>query len=138
MLERHLRLRGKFGKNTKTDKEEEQQLTDSERRFLVKTVDYIYQLLDKHQLDVNTLADRLCMSPRQLQRKLVALTGDSPASYILTLKMKKARHLLESNPELTIEDIAERCGFEHASNFHSAFKKKYGITPMDYRRSAGI
>ncbi len=138
LLERHLRLRGKFGKNTKTDKEEEQQLTDSERRFLVKTVDYIYQLLDKHQLDVNTLADRLCMSPRQLQRKLVALTGDSPASYILTLKMKKARHLLESNPELTIEDIAERCGFEHATNFYSAFKKKYGVTPMDYRRSAGI
>ena len=135
LLERHHRLHEKFSNDNDTDKK--QILTDAERRFLAKTVDSIYQLLDKQRLDVNTLADRLNMSPRQLHRKLVTITGDSPATYMLKIKMLRARHLLKTKPGLTIEDIAERCGFEHAPNFYSAFKKAYGITPMDYRRGVG-
>ncbi|MBP3251658.1 MAG: response regulator [Prevotella sp.] len=138
LLDRHRRLRGKFSKNADTDNDKNTRLTDAERRFLAKTVDFIYQLMDKRRLDVNTLADRLCMSPRQFHRKLVAITGDSPASYMLKIKMQRARRLLETKPGLTIEDVADRCGFEHTPNFYSAFKKMYGITPMDYRRGIGI
>ena len=94
--------------------------------------------LDKRHLDVNTLAEKLCMSPRQLHRKLVAITGDSPATYMLKIKMQRARNLLETKPGLTIENIADRCGFEHTPNFYSAFRKMYGVTPMDYRRGIGI
>ena len=136
LLDRHLRLRDKFSNSADTDKE--QKLTDAERRFLAKAVDFIYQLLDKRHLDVNTLAEKLYMSPRQLHRKLVAITGDSPATYMLKIKMQKARNLLETKPGLTIEDIAEHCGFEHTPNFYSAFKKTYGVTPMDYRRGIGF
>ena len=136
LLDRHLRLRDKFSNSADTDKE--QKLTDAERRFLAKAVDFIYQLLDKRHLDVNTLAEKLCMSPRQLHRKLVAITGDSPATYMLKIKMQKARNLLETKPGLTIEDIAEHCGFEHTPNFYSAFRKMYGVTPMDYRRGIGF
>ena len=136
LLDRHHRLRDKFSNIADTDKE--QKLTDAERRFLAKAVDFIYHLLDKRHLDVNTLAEKLYMSPRQLHRKLVAITGDSPASYMLKIKMQKARNLLETKPGLTIEDIADRCGFEHTPNFYSAFKKTYGVTPMDYRRGIGF
>ena len=94
LLDRHLRLRDKFSNSADTDKE--QKLTDAERRFLAKAVDFIYHLLDKRHLDVNTLAEKLCMSPRQLHRKLVAITGDSPATYMLKIKMQKARNLLET------------------------------------------
>ncbi|WP_315303336.1 AraC family transcriptional regulator [Tannerella forsythia] len=34
--------------------------------------------------------------------------------------------------------MADRCGFEHTPNFYSAFKKTYGVTPMDYRRGIGF
>lgn len=136
LLDRHRHLRDKFSNSADTDKE--QKLTDVERHFLAKVVDFIYQLLDKRHLDVNTLADKLCMSPRQLHRKLVAITGDSPATYMLKIKMQRARNLLETKPGLTIENIADRCGFEHTPNFYSAFRKMYGVTPMDYRRGIGI
>ena len=59
LLDRHLRLRDKFSNIADTDKE--QKLTDAERRFLAKAVDFIYHLLDKRHLDVNTLAEKLCM-----------------------------------------------------------------------------
>lgn len=138
MLDRHRRLRYKFGNIADVAGKEEHRRTDMERRFLAKTVDSIYLLLDKRQLDVNTLAETLCMSPRQLHRKLVAITGDSPATYMLKIKMQKARILLETKPGLTIEDIAERCGFEHTPNFYNAFKKMYGVTPMNYRKGSGV
>lgn len=134
LLERNHRLRDKFGGGSDGGTDKGSSLTDAERRFLAKTVDLIYQLMDKRCLDVNSLAEKLCMSPRQLHRKLVAITGDSPATYMLRVKMQRARHLLETKPGLTIEEIAEHCGFDHAPNFYSAFKKLYGITPMDYRR----
>ena len=136
LLDRQRSLRSKFSDNATNTKEpqDEVQLTDTERRFLAKTVDHIYLLMDKQQLNVNTLAEKLCMSPRQLHRKIVTLTGSSPASFILNVKMKRARHLLENDPKMSIDDIAFSCGFEHTSSFYHAFRKKYGVTPRDVRR----
>ena len=57
---------------------------------------------------------------------------------MLKIKMQRAGNLLETKPVLTIEDIADCCGFEHTPNFYSAFQKMFGITPMDYRKGAGI
>lgn len=136
LINRQNSLRNKFSENTTSNKKEEKEmeLTDAERRFLAKTVDYIYLLLDKQQLDVNTLAEKLCMSSRQFHRKIVTLTGNSPATFILKIKMKRARYLLETNPNLSADEIAFRCGFEHTSSFYHAFRKTYGYTPKEIRR----
>ncbi len=134
LLDRHRRLRHKYSENTIADSEKDMQLTATERLFLTKAVDHIFLLMDKGGIDVNTLADNLCMSPRQFHRKIIALTGDTPASYILKVRMQRARQLLESRPGMTIEEIAERCGFEHTSSFYHSFKKMYGITPAKFRK----
>lgn len=136
LINRQNSLRNKFSEKTTSNKKEEKdmELTDAERRFLAKTVDYIYLLLDKQQLDVNTLAEKLCMSSRQFHRKIVTLTGSSPATFILKIKMKRARYLLETNPNLSADEIAFRCGFEHTSSFYHAFRKTYGYTPKEIRR----
>ncbi len=136
LLERHRLLRQKFAhlEAQEASPEEEPQLSDVERQFLTKVIDTAYLLLEKQMLDVNTLAKKLCMSPRQLYRKVVTLTGDTPTSYLMKIKMHKATHLLSSQPDLLIEEVAERSGFEHVSSFYHAFKKVYGITPAEYRR----
>lgn len=140
LLDRQRSLRSKFSESIDTNNKEEEEvtLTDAERRFLAKTVDHIYLLLDKQQLDVNTLSDKLCMSSRQFHRKIVALTGCSPASFMLKIKMKRARHLLETDSRMSIDEIASLCGFEHTSSFYHAFRKAYGVTPKDVRRGVGL
>lgn len=136
-LERHRSLRLKYGGNTPIGKEGSMPLTDAGRLFLAKTVDQIYLLMDRGKLNVNTLAENLCMSPRQFHRKILALIGDTPASYILRIKMQRARQLLESKPGMTIEEIAEKCGFDHTSSFYHSFKKMYGVTPTCFRKGGG-
>lgn len=136
-LERHRCLRQRLSEAPSDSKAPLIQLSEAELRFLSKTDDFIqHALSNKRHIEVNTLAEQLCMSPRQLHRKLVALTGYPPTAYILNHKMLRAKELLESTPELTIEDIAERCGFEHDSSFYHAFKRYYGVTPAEYRKDS--
>ena len=137
LLDRHQNLRKKYAENSNETTEENDHRSEAERQFLTKVADFTYLLLDNHALDVNALAEKLNMSVRQFHRKLVALTGNTPGVFILNLKMQKAKLLLETKYELTIEDISERCGFEHASSFYHAFKKAFGITPAEYRKKRG-
>ena len=62
--------------------------------------------------------------------ELYGMRVASKKHYISTAKVCAKLRL----SELTIEDIAERCGFEHDSSFYHAFKKMYGITPAEFRR----
>ena len=137
LLDRHQNLRKKYAENNNETTEMNDHRTEAERQFLTKVADFTYLLLDNHALDVNALAEKLNMSVRQFHHKLVALTGNTPGVFILNLKMQKAKLLLETKYELTIEDISERCGFEHASSFYHAFKKAFGITPSEYRKKRG-
>jgi len=56
---------------------------------------------------------------------------------MLKIKMKRARHLLETDQRMSIDEIALSCGFEHTSSFYHAFRKTYGVTPKDVRREMG-
>ena len=39
---------------------------------------------------------------------------------------------------MTIDDIAEKCGFYDQSHFEKAFKRERGVTPGEYRRRAPL
>jgi 2-isopropylmalate synthase len=46
--------------------------------------------------------------------------------------MKKARTLLR-NSSMTVENIAYAAGYQNVEHFNRQFKKKFGITPVEYR-----
>ncbi len=60
--------------------------------------------------------------------------GLSFPAYINNLRLEEGQHLLRSNPEKNITDIATAIGFT-APNFREQFKKKYGITPTEFRQN---
>jgi len=74
------------------------------------------------------------MSRQKFHQKRVPITGESPATFVLRIKMQRASILLKTKVELSIEDIALKTGFEHVSSFYHAFKKIYGVTPSKYRK----
>jgi Transcriptional regulator containing an amidase domain and an AraC-type DNA-binding HTH domain len=136
LLEQRNNFRKKFNQAIVEGKEAEIQRTDADRRFLCKIIDNTYILMEKRELDINTLANKLCMSPRQFHRKVMAVTGETPATYLLQIKMRRAKQLFDTKPNLSIDEVADSCGFDHYSSFYHAFKKMYGITPSQYKRSA--
>lgn len=110
-------------------------ISEIDHRFLTKVTDCVYMMLNNQKsVDVNAVADRLCMTYGQFNRKLTTLTGFTPAQYIQRIKIKKAQRMLLAHPELGFNDVAEQCGFSDYSNFVRAFKNVSGITPTQFVR----
>lgn len=110
-------------------------ISDIDHRFLTKVTDCVYMMLNNQKsVDVNAVAERLCMTYGQFNRKLTTLTGFTPAQYIQRIKIKKAQRMLLAHPELGFNDVAEQCGFSDYSNFVRAFKNVSGITPTQFVR----
>ena len=69
---------------------------------------------------------------------MLTVTGKLPKAYITDIQMEKAQELLRSNRNMMIADIAMQCGFTGASSFVRTFKKKYGVTPTQYREQHSL
>jgi len=85
-------------------------------------------------LSLQALANESGYSRVHFVRLFRAATGSSPHHYLLTLKLERARELLQ-NPSMSLIDIALDCGFASHSHLSRVFHKCVGVTPSAYRRS---
>ncbi|WP_456461268.1 ATP-binding protein [Reichenbachiella sp.] len=100
---------------------------------LLKTLEQeVNDHLSDHLLSVTFLADKAAMSERNLRRYLKKTTGLSPSDFILEIKLQKALVLLEKRVHSTVKEVANRCGFDRADRFSTAFVKRYGKSPSEY------
>lgn len=78
-------------------------------------------------------ASYIYLNPAYLSRIFKRETGQSLIDFIIQAKMDRAKILLaESN--LKIQDVCEEIGYENYSHFGQAFKKKVGISPLEFRK----
>ncbi len=79
---------------------------------------------------VDALADDVAMSPRQLARKIKALTDETPGALLRRLRLARAASLLRAGA--TVAEATDAVGFASRSQFGSAFRAAYGVTPSVY------
>jgi len=72
------------------------------------------------------------LSPSRFSHLFKAETRLSPAEYLKSLKMQKAKELLETT-FLTNQQVITRVGINDESHFWRDFKRIYGLTPAEYR-----
>lgn len=84
------------------------------------------------KLSLKDVADALYISPNYLSELFKRITDMTFSDYLLDLRMEKSKVYL-ADISHKIGDVAELVGFSNARYFSSAFRKKYHITPMDYR-----
>lgn len=84
-------------------------------------------------LTLEVVAERVQISPRQLQRIFREHTGTTFSEYIEQVRLTHICSELSLSTE-TIDQIAFRNGFSSSNYLHYVFKKKFGITPMQYRQ----
>ncbi|ARS54343.1 GlxA family transcriptional regulator [Kushneria konosiri] len=98
---------------------------------------HLMELHIEQPLSIDTLAKKASVSRRQLQRLFVDQLDTTPAAWYLSLRMQRARTLLEES-EMSITAIALACGFTSASGLSHAFQRHYGHTPGYYRQTSGF
>ena len=65
------------------------------------------------------------------------MTGDSFTSYVNDRRLAEAAEALRQTDD-KILTISQDAGFMNLSNFNRQFKKRYGVTPREYREMIGI
>ncbi|MNJ52282.1 Multiple antibiotic resistance protein MarA [compost metagenome] len=85
-------------------------------------------------LSLNQIADELNMSPVYVSRLYKQTTMTGITDVILEVRLREVCRLLEQTT-LPVTTIAERAGFTSSSYLHRMFKRSFGSTPTDYRRS---
>lgn len=81
---------------------------------------------------IKELAVRLGLHPVQLSRRFKANFGVTPTDYLTDLRIRHAKLLL-AETKLTLEQIAERCGYENGFYLSRVFTKKTQMSPKQYR-----
>lgn len=88
-------------------------------------------------LSVSDLAKLSNYSERQFIRLFKETFGCIPMKYITNLRMQKSRELLRKS-NLSIAEVASRCGYNDSNYFSRMFKKYNAVTPSEYRSSSTI
>jgi len=83
-------------------------------------------------LNPKSIADQVCMGYSRFRHVFKEDTGCSPAQYIQKLKLQKTKELL-SYTILSSQQIAYEVGFQNPDYFCRIFKKKIGLTPIEFR-----
>jgi transcriptional regulator GlxA family with amidase domain len=83
-------------------------------------------------LSVAALAARASLSERSFARAFRAEVGETPAAYVETLRVERARVLLEDGAE-SLEAVARAAGFSSAEVLRRAFHRRVGVSPAAYR-----
>ena len=86
----------------------------------------------QEQITVERLASVAHVSKRTLSRRFAETTGTSPLDWVTGLRVRRARDLLETTT-LSMEEIAEECGFRSAAVLRHHFRMRVKLSPNMYR-----
>ena len=132
LLEQRSLLQQKWSSDIDDGSRDLSGVPESSRKFINDFTDAVNNCLKTGELDHNKIADALCITRIQLNRKVKAITGLTTTEYISRIRISLAKKLLD-NPDMLIGDIAQRCGVEDVAYFSSVFKKATGYTPSGWR-----
>lgn len=88
-----------------------------------------------HEPDFNVhqLASILGIHRTGLNRKLQFITGQRPILFIRTLRLKRARQLMDADPSLPVSQVAYMVGFNNPKLFAKHFNEEFGCLPSEYK-----
>lgn len=132
LLEQRRLMRRKFSQAVENDDIQDDSLPSKDKVFVEKLTDAVDTAIKKGKIDYDVLAYNQCLSRTQLNRKLKAITGYTTTNFILCVRMSMAKKLLDSS-DMSIGDIAFRCGIDNIVYFSSLFKKTCGMTATQYK-----
>ena len=102
-----------------------------DRRRLHRITEYITGNLQRN-LTLEELATEACLSRYHFARAFKAAVGVTPHRFVVEQRVARARDLL-GDGDLSLAEIAARCGFSSQAHFTRAFRDATGVTPGAYR-----
>lgn len=103
------------------------------KEFFSTIETYVASSYDK-PLTLDTLCRFFGISQTYISRLFRKYTGQSFNAYLTMVRMEKAKHLLEENPDMLIKDVAALVGYSNQFYFSRIFRSVTGASPSEYHR----
>ena len=113
------------------------EIVSSPDREQLKEVLQEISVKSSENLSVADMAKFCGWSSSHFMRWFKKMTGDSFTSYVNERRLAEAAEALRQTDD-KILTISQDAGFMNLSNFNRQFKKRYGVTPREYREMIGI
>lgn len=118
-------------KGTQNQYSELLQIQSSDSLRLAPLVEWLTDNLDK-SIAVSEMAEYVAVSERQLTRLFKQHLDQTPAQYLVQLRLTQARDLLRDDNR-SLQQIARQVGFSSYDSFRRAFERHFGISPSLYQ-----
>ncbi len=123
------RLRRKFATELNSDASELAN-TSADEKLLEELIKITNDHLDDFNFNTKALCEHANISKTLLYEKLKALTGQSVAEFIRTIRFRHAVELMKQG--YIIKEVAFRVGFKSQAHFTHSFSKQFGVPPSEY------
>lgn len=97
----------------------------------------VLRLIHAEPFESWTIADlctRAGISKSVLAERFARHVGMSPIEYLTHWRMQLAAGRL-AETGITVDRLAEKCGYESAASFSRAFKRTFGVSPLAFRKN---
>ena len=99
--------------------------------IIEKAKEYINERFSE-DISLYEISRHSCVSPFHFSRVFKKFTSFSPYQYLLNIRLKHAEIMLKTSL-ISVAEISFSSGFNTAENFSTAFKRKYKLSPAQYR-----
>lgn len=105
-------------------------LSEADEKFIRKILKYVEDNIGNTEYSVESLSRDIGMDRTGLYRKLMAVVGKTPTSFIRSVRLKRAAQLLEEG--YTVAEVADSVGFSTSSYLCKCFQDEFGVRPSQY------
>lgn len=105
-----------------------------------KAIEVALQYIKEHyneELSLEKVASVVFLNPAYFSQLFKQKVGLGYKEYVTSLRLEQAKQLL-LNPKLKVGEIAEYLGYQDIRHFAQMFRKKYHVTPNEYRQQQKI
>ena len=111
------------------DDPDNRQHLSARQQFLERATESVLDSVADQEFGVEKLASDLAVSQKTLGRRLKDANGQSPASFIRSVRLNFARNLILLDQYHTVAEVAHAAGFSSVSNFAKHYRQEFGETP---------
>ncbi len=109
----------------------ETSMDERDQLFVDKVTELVNANMSKNGYGVEQLSADLCMERTGLYKKMNAIMGCTPSTFIRKARLKRAAELL-CDEKMNVQEVAEATGFNSASYMSRCFVSEFGCSPVEY------
>lgn len=111
----------------------EKERTNKNKSIIEVAREYMQEKFADPEISLEAVAAEIGLTPTYFSSIFKKETGETFVEYLTRLRLEEAMRMLKETDE-KIYSVAEKTGYPDAGYFSYIFKKKYGISPIQYRR----